>query len=251
MIDLHCHILPNIDDGSRSLEESLSMAKRAVEDGIQTIVATPHTLNGVYSNSVPEVVSRVAELQGAFQENGIDLRLCPGADVHLSFKMLEKIERGDAGTINDKGSYLLLEIPFQNIPTGIKEEIFALKLNGITPIITHPERHPFVHHNPGILREFVELGALCQITAMSVTGEFGKAVRKCSEALIRQRLIHVIASDAHSSDARPPVLSQAVEAAAEIMGNYEEAERMVESLPAAILSGEKVEVPEPARAGKT
>jgi protein-tyrosine phosphatase len=98
------------------------------------------------------------------------------------------------------------------------------------------------------LYEFVSMGALCQVTAMSITGDFGETVMECAEKMLRHRLVHVIASDAHSSDSRPPVLSPAVEAAAEIMGSYEEAERMVTEVPAAILAGEKVEIPDPVRA---
>ncbi|MBW1887342.1 MAG: hypothetical protein JRI52_03190, partial [Deltaproteobacteria bacterium] len=141
--------------------------------------------------------------------------------------------------------YILLEFPPQTIPSGIKDEVFNLQVHGITPIITHPERHPLLHHDMDILYELVRMGALCQMTAMSISGDFGGVVMGCAEILLRNRLIHVIASDAHSSNRRPPVLSQAVESAAEIMGSYEDAERMVTDVPAAILSGDVVEVPEP------
>ena len=109
MIDLHCHILPGIDDGSGSLEESLSMARLAMEDGIHTIVATPHTLDGIYINPVREIISRVTTLQNALSENNINLRLCVGADVHLCPHMMEKVKNGDAGTINNAGKYILLD----------------------------------------------------------------------------------------------------------------------------------------------
>ena len=247
LIDLHCHILPGLDDGSQSLEESLSMATKAVEDGIHTIVATPHTLNGIYLNPFNEVNSRIATLQNNLLKYHIDLQLFAGADVHLCPHLLERIKSGDAGTINNKGQYILLEMPSQTIPRGIKDEIFALKVDGITPIITHPERHPMIQHDMDVLYEFVSMGALCQVTAMSITGDFGGTVMACAEKMLKHRLVHVIASDAHSSDSRPPVLSPSVEAAAEIMGSYEEAERMVKEVPAAILAGEKVEIPDPVR----
>lgn len=245
MIDLHCHILPNLDDGPQSQEESIAMARRAVEDGVHTIVATPHTLNGIYTNHIQKVISEVATLQEGLSKNHIDLRLYAGADVHLCPDMLERIESGDAGTIDNAKRYILLEFPPQTIPSGIKDEVFNLKVRGITPIITHPERHPLLHHDMDILYELVRMGALCQMTAMSISGDFGGVVMGCAEILLRNRLIHVIASDAHSSDSRPPVLSQAVESAAEIMGSYEDAERMVTDVPAAILSGDVVEIPEP------
>ncbi|MFH0844147.1 MAG: CpsB/CapC family capsule biosynthesis tyrosine phosphatase [Pseudomonadota bacterium] len=245
MIDLHCHILPNLDDGPQSQEESIAMGRRAMEDGVHTIVATPHTLNGIYINHIQQVISDVATLQEALSKNHIDLRLYAGADVHLCPGLLQRIESGEAGTIDDAKRYILLEFPSQTIPSGIKDEIFSLKVHGITPIITHPERHPLLHHDMDILYELVRMGALCQMTAMSIAGDFGGVVMRCAEILLRNRLIHLIASDAHSPDSRPPILSQAVETAAEIMGSYEDAERMVTDVPAAILSGDAVEVPEP------
>ena len=245
MIDLHCHILPGVDDGAKSLEESLLMARRAVEDGIHTIVATPHTLNGIYINSARKVTPKVAFLQETLLKNHIKLQLYVGADVHLCPHMLELIESGDAGTINNARKYILLEFPSQVVPPKVKDEIFSLKLNGITPIISHLERNPVIQHNIDILYEFIRMGALCQVTAMSITGDFGGIAMQCAERLLRHRMVHVIASDAHSSESRPPVLSQAVEAAAEILENYDDAERMVTEVPAAILSGNMPEIPEP------
>jgi len=245
LIDLHCHILPGVDDGAKSLEESLLMARRAVEDGIHTIVATPHTLNGIYINSAGEVTPKVASLQETLSKNHIKLQLYVGADVHLCPHMLELIESGDAGTINNARKYILLEFPSQVVPPKVKDEIFSLKLNGITPIISHLERNPVIQHNIDILYEFIRMGALCQVTAMSITGDFGGIAMQCAERLLRHRMVHVIASDAHSSESRPAVLSQAVEAAAEILENYDDAERMVTEVPAAILSGNMPDIPEP------
>ncbi len=234
-----------MDDGSQSEEESLSMARKAVRDGIHTIVATPHTLNGVYTNPARQVTSRATDLQRALTDNHIELKLYAGADVHLCPRMMDRIETGEAGTINNAKKYILLELPSQAIPPAVKDEIFTLMVNGITPIVTHPERNPTIQHNMNVLYELVRMGALCQITAMSITGDFGATIMRCAERLLTHRLVHVIASDAHSADTRPPVLSVAVEAAAEIMGSYEDSERMVKDVPAAILSGDVIEAPEP------
>jgi len=247
LIDIHCHILPDVDDGAQSLEESLLMARRAEEDGIDTIVATPHTLNGIYINPINEVISKVASLQETLSKNNIELKLYAGADVHLCPHMLELIGSGDAGTINGAGKYILLEFPSQVVPPGVKNEIFSLKLNEIIPIITHPERNPIIQKDIDILYEFVHMGALIQVTAMSITGDFGGIVMQCAERLLRHRLVHVIASDAHSSNSRPPILSQAVEAAAEILRSYDDAERMVKEVPALILSGDIPDILKPKR----
>ena len=223
------------------------MARKAVEDGIHTIVASPHTLNGVYLNPPVDVNLKVADLQADLKNNQINLRLCAGADAHLCPDMSLRIENGDVGTINNTGKYVLIELPSQNIPQGVRGEVFGMKLKGITPIITHPERNSMIHRNIDVLYEFIQMGALCQVTAMSITGGFGEIVRNFTEILFRRRLIQVIASDAHSTDSRPPVLSQAVERAAEIMENYEDAESMVTRIPDAILKGNMAEFPEPIR----
>ncbi|MDP3285744.1 MAG: CpsB/CapC family capsule biosynthesis tyrosine phosphatase [Desulfobacterales bacterium] len=245
MIDLHCHILPGIDDGAKTPEESLKMAEIALRDGIHTIVATPHVL-GIHSNNVRSVEKSIAGLTDTFSINGINIRLIPGADVPLSAGLMDKIKGGEAGTINNNMKYILLELPSYTVPPGTKDLIFELKMNGITPVITHPERNLMIQQNAGIVYDLVIMGALCQITAMSITGDFGEIPRKSAAILLERRLVHVIASDAHSADYRPPVLSKAVEAAANILGNYEEAERMVKDVPAAIVSGLTFDIPEPA-----
>jgi protein-tyrosine phosphatase len=240
MIDLHCHILPGLDDGSQDLEESLAMAAMAVKDGVETIVATPHTLNGLYMNSREDILEGVEELTLALAARRIKLRILPGADVHLAPGLAQKLRAGEAVTVNDTGKYVLLELPPQIIPGKIKDEIFALHLNGITPIITHPERHPAVQRDLDSLQELISMGALCQVTAMSVTGEFGMPVMTCTHAMLARRLVHVIASDAHSIKSRPPLLWRAVEAAGDVLGNDDEAEDMVTRIPAAIISGKAI-----------
>lgn len=244
MIDLHCHILPGIDDGAKTPEESLKMAGIAFRDGIHTIVATPHAL-GIHSNNVRSVEKSIAGLTDAFSINGINIRLIPGADVPLSAGLMDKIKGGEAGTINNCMKYILLELPFYTVPPKAKDLIFELKMNGITPVITHPERNLMIQQNAGIVYDLVIMGALCQITAMSITGDFGEIPRKSAAILLERRLVHVIASDAHSADYRPPLLSKAVEAAANILGNYKEAERMVKDVPAAIISGNVPEIADP------
>jgi protein-tyrosine phosphatase len=244
MIDLHCHILPGLDDGPSTLDESLAMARRAVEDGIYAIVATPHTLNGEYVNRIGQVSENLGILQGALAENHVDVKLYPGADVHLCPNIVKRIETGEAGTINHARKYIMLELPSHTIPQSTKDEIFMLKINGITPIISHPERNSVIQQDTSILYDLIAMGALGQVTAMSLTGDFGTFVKRTAENLLRQRLIHIIASDAHSADGRPPVLSHAVDCAAEILGSYEEPGHMVTTVPAAILAGAPVDISE-------
>jgi len=245
LIDLHCHILPGIDDGPGQMEESVIMADIARSDGIQTIVATPHTLNNVFLNSLSRIIDSVNEFKAFLKEKRIEIGICPGADVHICAGMVERIRMHEAGTVNDNGRYILIEFPHQMIPPGGREELFELKMNRITPIITHPERNLAIQNRLEILTDFVAMGCLVQITGMSLTGEFGEEAMVSAHQILESRLAHVIATDAHSATSRPPTLSRAVEAAAEILGSHQEAEDMVARIPLAILEGRSVDIPEP------
>ncbi len=277
MIDLHTHILPGLDDGAKDLRESLLMCQIAYRDGIRTIVATPHTLNGVYQNDRSRILARVQALNAALAKFGLEnpraelrdpirsefrnprseipnpnskiqnpkseIRILPGADVHFSHQTLHYMDGGKVMTIGGRGKCVLLEFPFQGIPFRGEDVLFQMMAKGVIPIITHPERNLEVGQNPRRYYEIIRMGCLGQVTAMSVTGGFGPEVKRVAENLLSMGLVHVIASDAHSSDGRPPVLSHALRAAGKIVGR-EEAWKMVTEYPKAILEGQRPNVPD-------
>jgi len=245
MIDLHCHVLPGLDDGPRFLQESLDMARTAVKNNIQTIVATPHSLNGFFVNYWESIVSVTSSVQEALTRENIALDIYPGMEVQMSPDLFEALERGEAATINNNGSYMLVEFPPFSMPGGAREFIFKLKLQGITPVIAHPERHLILQNDLNQLHELVQQGALCQLTALSLTGEFGISVQKSAEQMIRTGLAHVIATDAHFDNDRINALSESVDLAAEVLQDYNRAEQMVTTTPAAIIAGEDLDLPEP------
>ena len=245
MIDLHCHVLPGIDDGSRLLEETLDMARTAVKNNIDTIVATPHTLNGFFVNQWEDVVSLTTTVQKTFDAEDIAITLYPAMEAQVCPEIFTALEKGQAATINDNSRFMLLEFPpFSMLPDS-GEFIFKLKLQGITPIIAHPERHLILQNDLKQLYDLVKLGALCQLTALSITGFLGPSVQKSAEQMIKAGLAHVIATDAHSDNERIPALAAAVDRAAEVLQDYSRAEKMVTATPAAIIAGEDVEVDEP------
>jgi protein-tyrosine phosphatase len=257
MIDIHSHLLPGLDDGPRTMEESIRMCRIAYQDGIRTIVATPHTLNGVYQNGKSAILTRVEELNNALNnselkldsairnpQSEIDLRILPGADVHLCEATIEQVDQGEAVTIGDGGKYIIIEFPYQAIPHQAEMVLFQLLGRGLIPIISHPERNLEIMRKPGRYYEMIRMGCLGQVTAMSLTGEFGQKVKQGAEKLLKGRLFHVIASDAHSYNGRPPILSGAVKAAAKIVGK-KEAEKMVTEYPLAILEGKRPDFPDP------
>jgi protein-tyrosine phosphatase len=245
MIDLHCHVLPGLDDGARLLEETLDIARSAVKNNIDTIVATPHTLNGFFVNNWENVVSLTSTVQKAFDAEDIAITLYPAMEAQVCPELFDALEKGQAATINDNSRYMLLEFPPFSMPPGSMEFIFKLKLQGITPVIAHPERNLILQNDLKQLYDLVKMGALCQLTALSVTGYLGPSVQKSSEQMIKTGLAHVIATDAHSDDERIAALASAVDLAAEILQDYSRAEKMVTTTPAAIIAGEDVEIDEP------
>ncbi|GAK59747.1 PHP C-terminal domain protein [Candidatus Vecturithrix granuli] len=239
MIDLHCHILPYIDDGPETLQETLEMCRMAVADGITTIVATPHQQNGVYENSAKAILKKVEEVALELKNTDIALELLPGADVFIDVHTGDKIAQGEIMTVNNTGRYFLLEFPAHSIPPNIEKIIFNILLKNITPILTHPERIAEVQEYPDKIYNLICSGVLSQITAMSLTGEFGPRAQKCAKILLKHHLAHIIATDAHSVAGRPPLLSKAVDMASRIVG-HEEATEMVTTIPLQVIRGEPV-----------
>ena len=243
MFDLHSHILPGMDDGPGDLEQSLEMCRIAVKDGIRGIVATPHHANGVYTTLRNDVFEAVVKLNQALEREHLNLTVYPGTEVHFHAGLSEKIQKGEICTYVDAYKHVLIELPTQIIPPGIQDEIFQLRLAGITPIIAHPERNMAVQEDIGVLSALVTMGALCQITAQSVLGRFGSQAEKTSHKLLHARLAHCIATDAHSPHSRPPKLSAAMEVVETVLNNDPAFLAYVQNLPALVAQGHNV--PEP------
>jgi protein-tyrosine phosphatase len=244
MVDLHAHILPGIDDGAKDLDEALEMCRIAARDAITTIVATPHTGNETYYNDRETILAAVKALQAHLTEQEIPLRIVAGSDAHVNHDLSTLIRSGIITTINDNHRYVMAEFPNDIIPPAYLDWLFEAKLRGITPIFTHPERHGAIQRDISPVAQWVEKGGLVQITAMSLTGEFGREARKCAEELLRRRLVHVMASDAHSVNGRPPVLSKAVVAAIQVV-DFPYIHRLVTEFPASIVAGRPFDIPQP------
>ena len=246
MIDLHCHVLPAIDDGAESLDQSLEFCRVALADGITTLVATPHQKPGQFDNSPEAIREKVRELNVALAESAIDLKVVEGAEVYCSADVVSRVREGLATTINGNGRYLLLEFPYQQTPLRAEETVFQLKVAGVTPVLAHPERIAYFTADLGRLEKMVRLGCLTQVTAAALTGGFGSKARDFSRRMLERNLVHVISSDAHDPIYRPPQLSKARDVAATVVGS-ERALAMVAEVPAAICEGrdwEPWEIPE-------
>lgn len=229
MIDVHCHILPGIDDGPTDISESIEMAAMAARDGIETIVATPHVKDRIYPAEI--IQSKVEELNSRLAEQKIPVKILRGADVNalLAPSLLKDY------TINGTNN-ILYEFPHGYLPKNSGEILFNAIVAGLQPIITHPERNGSVLKDPKLLIELMRVNPLVQITAGSLTGYFGPEAQECAFYLLKKGVVHIIASDAHSIYGRRPVLSEGLKIAGEIIGP-EKALKLVKTNPQAVVTG--------------
>ena len=233
MVDIHCHVLPETDDGSISLEESVAMCRAAAADGIRTIVATPHMFNGVYAAPDKETISQ--KIATVTQACDACVNIVPGGEVRYGHEIFEEVGDPGARIRLNGGSYMLLEFPFHSMPPNVETTIFQILNAGVTPVIAHPERNRRLQEKPEILANLIERGAFAQLDAGSLTGSFGRETQLLAKRIIEAGLAHFIATDAHHQDRRRPVLSSAAEAAAD-WGGEEYARAMVESNPEALIN---------------
>lgn len=217
MIDIHTHILPGIDDGAKSEEDSIAMAKQAVEQGIHTVIATPHHYNGSYFNDKASILTNVSILNELFKNEGIPLDVLPGQETRIYGEILQGIDNDEILSLNET-KFLFIEFPSASVPQYAKQMLFDIQMKGLTPIIVHPERNIELLENPNLLYDFVKNGALSQVTAGSLVGKFGKDIKKYAEQLIECNQTHFIASDAHNIKSRKFVMNEAFDSIEKNMG---------------------------------
>ena len=217
MIDIHHHLLPGFDDGAQDMETSLDMARIAVADGITHVVCTPHA-NNQYNYELGAIKRRIAELQQRIDAEGIALKLGRGCDFHLTYENIQQAKKDPSYfSVNGLG-YLLVEIPDYGLPQGLTDTFYQLQLAGLTPILTHPERNATLQRTPERLQEWLSKGLLIQVTAGSITGNFGGKAKEMAWNLVRSGSVHVLATDAHDLVRRPPRMAEARDLIAKKLG---------------------------------
>lgn len=232
MVDIHSHILPDVDDGARSWEMAVHMCRMAAADGIDHMVATPHA-NDHYDYDRPYLAGLLNELQVRI---GPTPRLTLGCDFHFSYDNLKALERDRSLFTIGETAYLLIELSDFAVPPSVGENIVALIGGGLRPILTHPERNPILQRSPKKVLEWAQAGCVVQVTANSLTGRWGDKARKTARWLLERQAVHVIATDAHNVDSRPPILSEACKAVEKDYG-WEIARALFEENPRAIVGG--------------
>jgi protein-tyrosine phosphatase len=237
-VDIHCHILPGIDDGARDWDESVAMAKLAAADGTTTIIATPHQLGGYGCNQGDATRQRVVELRQRLADTGVPLEVFPGADVRIDEKLIEQLLSGNVLTLGDHGRHVLLELPHE-LYFPLESLVERLARHDLVPILSHPERNEGILRRPAVLESLVECGCLLQITAGSLCGSFGEPCQYLAELLVLSGLVHFVATDGHGAKSRRPVMRRAFECVSEIAG-AETAIALCCANPALVASGQRV-----------
>lgn len=240
MIDLHCHILPGLDDGAKSLEEAVEMARIAEEEGIERIVATPHLFRENYLyEDLGIIEEKRKELHRALEAGNIHVQLFCGAEVHIAHNLMEEIRKNRSSLVINRSSYMFVEFPSRHVFSGVKELFFELMSEGIIPIIAHPERNSVFVRNPSFLYELVQMGSLAQANRGSLSGIYGREAEQAVCRFLEMNLIHFIGSDGHNTNALAPRLSEAKKMAEGIIGK-EGAMALVKDNPGAVLEDKEI-----------
>lgn len=219
MVDLHCHLLPGIDDGSKNMKISLRLAREATENGVTHALLTPHHMNGHYVNHKRDVIRETKEFQEQLKRHDISLTVFPGQEVRINGNLLDALDKDDILFADTGNKYMMLEFPDDDVPHYTDQMIFDLQQRGIIPVIVHPERNTKIMQNPDLIYQLLEKGCLSQITASSYVGTFGKKVKEFSRQLIEAGQGYVFASDAHNLPGRKYEMRQAFKKLSQEFGN--------------------------------
>lgn len=207
-VDIHSHILSNLDDGAANIETSMSMLKMSVQNNVKSIIATPHFIPGTLEQKTDVINKSCKDLNDKASTKGMSIDILPGCEVFITPEIVSLLKDGVIPTLNNS-TYVLVEFPLMLIPTFAGDVLYSMQINGFRPILAHPERNSEIIKNPDILYKLVERGILAQINASSITGNFGKEIAKKSLGLIKNKLVHFVASDAHTMNKRSPDLTKA------------------------------------------
>lgn len=242
MVDLHSHILPNIDDGSKNMEETLKMGRIAEQEGFSKIIATPHYIEGEFILDREQFLNIIKEVNEHFVKNAINIEVLPGLEIYISPDLPSKLKKEEIFTLNNT-FYVLIEFPMGNIPIYTEDILYEVRLLGYKPVIAHPERYAKVIEDPNYLKGLIEQGNYVQVNSLSIIGILGKEAKRTAEILLKHRMVHFIGTDAHTSRIRSPRIKEALEQ----MRQWADNEYVEEILNngRALIKGEKVDIPQP------
>lgn len=241
MIDMHCHILPGIDDGASDLDEALEMARIAQSEGIRKIVNTSHFHPKFKYKMGEELLDEVNRFNVALKANNIDIEVLLGNEIYYTDEIIEQLQDLNFYTLNNS-KYLLIEFSPMNVPKNLADVVYEVKLKGYTPVLAHVERYNNVIENPNIIYDCIKEGAIIQVNASSILGKHGKEIKKVSDILLDNNMIHIVASDAHGIQRRRPQLREAYDF---VKSKYskETAENLFKNNQSLIIENEDIIIP--------
>ena len=243
MIDIHSHILPNIDDGSRSIEETFNLIREAKNVGFDAIVTTSHYMEGYYETNVPEREVWLNAICENMQVKNIDMKLYLGNEIYMSENIIKLLEERKASTINDT-SYVLFELPLNVEPLNLYDVIYELQQYKLVPILAHPERYSFVQKEPELIYDLVEKGVLMQANYGSIIGQYGKKAQMIVLKLLEGNMIHMFGSDVHRQNTIYPKIPQILAELNDIIGE-EKLEELTTTNPNLVIHNKKIEIATP------
>ncbi|HEY3366936.1 MAG TPA: CpsB/CapC family capsule biosynthesis tyrosine phosphatase [Symbiobacteriaceae bacterium] len=212
MIDLHAHILPGLDDGPETMESALALLGALASQGVKTVVAGAHGLDGRYNATKDAVLRATDQVNAALRVNAVDIQVLPGMELFLGFDLLVAIRTGKVMGLNDS-RYLLVELPAREVPPYTERALFDLLIAGYRPILNHPERNLGIQQNPDRMRRLAENGVGAAVTAASLIGRMGREAQALARAFIREGVASLVVSDAHDLKGRSPLLKDGLAAA--------------------------------------
>ena len=243
MIDIHTHILPNIDDGARSIEETFDLIKEAKDAGFEAITLTSHYKEGYYETDTPEREVWVNAIYQNLQVKNIDMRLYLGNEMYMSDNMIKFLEEGKASTINDT-SYVLFEMPLDEEPSNLYDLIYEMQQYKIVPILAHPERYDFVQKEPELIYDLIQKGVLMQANYGSIIGQYGEKAKIIVRKFLENNMIHMLGTNAHRPNTIYPRIPQILTELNEIVGE-EKLKELTTVNPKLVLNNKRIDIEEP------
>lgn len=243
MIDFHTHIIPNIDDGSRSIEETFNLIQEAKEAGFEGIVLTSHYIENYYETDVPERDIWVKAISDNLKNKGIETNLYLGNEIYMSENMMNLLIDGKASTINNS-SYVLFEMPLNAEPMNLYDVIYSLQENKLIPVLAHPERYSFIQKEPELVYDLIQKGVLMQANYGSILGQYGEKAEIIVRKFLENNMIHFLGSDVHRQNSIYKRIPQALERIKEIVGE-EKLEEITTINPKLVLENKRIDIEDP------
>jgi len=243
MIDIHSHILPNIDDGSRSIEETFNLIKEAKSVGFDAIVSTSHYMEGYYETNVPEREVWRKAIYENLQAKNIDIDLFLGNEIYMSENIIKLLEERKASTINDT-SYVLFELPLNVEPLNLYDIIYEMQQYKLVPILAHPERYSFVQKEPELVYDLVEKGVLMQANYGSIIGQYGKKAEMTVRKFFEGNMIHMLGTDVHRQNTIYPKIPQILSELNTLIGE-EKLNELTTTNPILVLHNKRIDIEQP------